>query len=56
MYLSDKDVGSWINSKNMDAEDAIKNIERRSTKAFEQFDSEEDCDIIPYDNEQLAEL
>lgn len=49
VYLSERDLGPWINVHDKEGEERMRPPKRRFTGAFEEFD-EDDCDIIPFDN------
>jgi len=50
VYLSKKDLGKWVNVHDKEGEERMKPPRRRWTGAFEQFDEDDDCDIIPFDD------
>ena len=51
VYLQSHDLGTWVDAKEKD--DLLKShgLRRRATGKFEEFDTDDDCDIIPYDAE-----
>lgn len=50
VYLSERDLGPWINVHDKEGEERMRPPKRRFTGAFEEFDEDDDCDIIPFDN------
>ena len=50
VYLSEKDLGHWINVHDKEGEERMRPPKRRFTGPFEEFDEDDDCDIIPFDN------
>ena len=51
VYLFEKDLGPWINVHDKEGEERMRPPMRRFTGAFEEFDEDDDCDIIPFDDE-----
>lgn len=49
LYLSEKDLGPWVDVKEKEDANSLKGLKRRATGKFEEFDTDDDCDIIPYD-------
>lgn len=49
VYLSERDLGPWINVHDKEGEERMRPPKRRFTGAFEEFE-DDDCDIIPFDN------
>jgi len=49
VYLRDKDLGPWVDVKEKEDANSLKGLKRRATGKFEEFDTDDDCDIIPYD-------
>ena len=50
VYLSEQDLGPWINIHDKEGEERMRPPKRRFTGPFEEFDEDDDCDIIPFDN------
>ena len=50
VYLSETDLGPWINIYDKEGEERMRPPKRRFTGAFEEFDEDDDCDIIPFDD------
>ena len=50
VYLSERDLGPWINVHDKEGEERMRPPKRRFTGAFEEFDEDDDCDIIPFDD------
>ena len=50
VYLTAKDLGPWINVHDKEGEERMRPPKRRFTGAFEEFDVDDDCDIIPFDD------
>ena len=50
VYLSEIDLGPWINIHDKEGEERMRPPKRRFTGAFEEFDEDDDCDIIPFDD------
>lgn len=50
VYLSEENLGPWINVHDKEGEERMKPPRRRFTGAFEDFDEDDDCDIIPFDD------
>ena len=49
VYLSERDLGPWVNVHDKEGEERMRPPKRRFTGAFEEFE-DDDCDIIPFDN------
>lgn len=49
VYLQDQDLGKWMDAKEKDDLNSLRGLKRRATGKFEDFDTDDDCDIIPYD-------
>lgn len=50
VYLNETDLGPWINIHDKEGEERMRPPKRRFTGAFEEFDADDDCDIIPFDD------
>lgn len=50
VYLSETDLGPWIDIRDKEGEERMRPPKRRFTGAFEEFDEDDDCDIIPFDD------
>ena len=50
VYLTATDLGPWINIHDKEGEERIRAPRRRFTGLFEEFDEDDDCDIIPFDD------
>lgn len=50
VYLSENDLGPWINVHDKEGEERMRPPKRRFTGPFEEFDEDDDCDIIPFDH------
>ena len=50
VYLSETDLGPWINIYDKEGEERMRPPKRRFTGAFEEFDEDDDCDLIPFDD------
>ena len=50
VYLNERDLGPWINVYEKEGEERMRPPKRRFTGAFEDFDEDDDCDIIPFDD------
>lgn len=50
VYLKDRDLGGWVPVEDKDGEGQLHTpMKRLEGQFFEQFDEEQDCDIIPFD-------
>jgi hypothetical protein len=49
VYLKDQDLGSWVPIEDKEGESMLHMPQKRLQGQFEEFDEEQDCDLIPYD-------
>lgn len=49
VYLKDQDLGGWVPVEDKEGESQLHTPMKRLEGQFEQFDEENDCDIIPFD-------
>ena len=49
VFLNEKDLGPWVDVKEKEDANCLRGLKRRQTGKFEEFDTDDDCDIIPYD-------
>lgn len=49
VYLKENDLGPWVDVKEKEDANSLRGLKRRATGKFEEFDTDDDCDIIPYD-------
>jgi hypothetical protein len=47
--LKDQDLGGWVPIEEKEGESHLHTPMKRLEGQFEQFDEEQDCDIIPFD-------
>ena len=49
VHLTEQDLGGWVPVEEIDGEILLHTPMKRLEGQFEQFDEEQDCDIIPFD-------
>lgn len=49
LYLKGNDLGSWVPVEDKEGEGMLHMPQKRLQGQFEEFDEEQDCDLIPFD-------
>lgn len=49
IYLQESDLGEWIDVQEKTDVSVLQRLKRRMTGKFEEFDTDDDCDIIPWE-------